>query len=345
MKQDKLLYFTSGIILTGFFIYVLKTLQAIFIPLTFAIFFQLLFAPYSRFLETKKVPNFIIIFTIVAIIFISVTLVGSVVYASVFSFINDFPKYETKSIIYLNQIINKLELPIDDVKQYLTNKVNWLEIANRLSVTEIFSKSMGTFMDFIVKLLLTVIFLIFIIAERNKIFKRIAKVITPEEVSYTNIVIQKIEFQVKSYVINKTLISLATGLFGMFFVYIFGIDFVIVSGLLLFVLNFIPSIGSFVASAFPILICVIQYGFGWRFIGIAVLLGTLQTIMGNFIEPKLMGTELHLSPLIVLISLIFWFWVWGTVGMIIAIPITSALSLVIKEIKPLRVISAIISEE
>jgi predicted PurR-regulated permease PerM len=227
----------------------------------------------------------------------------------------------------------------------LANKVNWLDIANRLSMTDVLSKSMGTFIDFLVKLLLTVIFLIFIMAERNKIFSRIAKVITPEEATHTNAVIKKIETQVKSYVLNKTLISLATGLFGMFFVYLLGIDFVIVSGLLLFILNFIPSLGSFVASAFPILICLIQYGFGWRFVGIALLLGTLQTVMGNFVEPKLMGTELQLSPLIVLISLIFWFWVWGPIGMILAIPITSAFSLIIKEIQPLQIVSAIISEE
>ena len=345
MERNRLSFVVYSVILLAIFVYIIKTLKSIFIPLTFAIFLQFLFAPLSRFLETKKIPTFLITIITVIIILISFTLIGSVVYTSVSSFVMDFPKYEAKIIESVQKLIITLELPMEDVTNYLNNKVNWLEIANRLSISDIVSGTMGTFIDFLVKLLLTVAFLVFIMAERNKIFTRIGKVITQEEANHSLSVIKSIENQVKMYVINKSLISFLTGLFGMFFVYLFGIDFIIVSGFLLFILNYIPSLGSIVASCFPILICFIQYGFGWKLVGITLTLGGLQTIMGNFVEPKLMGTELHLSPLIILISLIFWYWVWGPVGMLLAIPIMSAFSLIIKEIKPLKILSAIISEE
>jgi predicted PurR-regulated permease PerM len=119
----------------------------------------------------------------------------------------------------------------------------------------------------------------------------------------------------------------------------------VISGLLIFILNYIPNFGSIVASAFPIIICFIQYGISWQLIAISITLVSTQMIMGNFVEPKVMGTGLKLSPLFVLIALIFWFWVWGPVGMILAVPITSAINLIIKEIPSLKIVSAFISSE
>ncbi len=132
---------------------------------------------------------------------------------------------------------------------------------------------------------------------------------------------------------------------SMLFLLLFKIDFILMSGILIFVLNYIPNFGSFVASAFPVLICFLQYGFGWRFIGISVILTLTQITFGNILEPSLMGEKLNLSPIVVLISLIFWGWVWGPVGMILAVPITSAINIIIKEINEASIVSAIISDE
>jgi len=345
MKGNKLLSFAMSMILLVILVYVLKTLRAIFIPLTFAVFLQFIFAPISRFLENKKVPSFIIVLIIVILILIIFTGIGSVIYASANSFVTEFPKYETKIISYIETIVVKFEVPAEQVSLYLKNKVNWLEIADKLSLSDVVSGTMGNFINFFVKLLLTVAFLVFIMLDRNKIFDRIGKVISQEKTIHSKDVLKNIESQVKRYLVNKTIISFVTGLFGMLFVYLFGIDFVVISGFLLFILNYIPSLGSIVASAFPVIICFVQYGFGWKLIGISASLISLQSLMGNFIEPKLMGTELNLSPLIILISLIFWFWVWGPIGMLLAIPITSALALIIKEIDSFKLFSAIISSK
>ena len=121
------------------------------------------------------------------------------------------------------------------------------------------------------------------------------------------------------------------------------LDFVIFSALLIFILNFIPNIGSFIATLFPILIGLINYGFSLRVLLVATGLVLTQFIIGNIIEPKITGKNLNLSPIVILISLIFWGWTWGIVGMILAVPLTSAVKIIFEHIEVLKPIANLIS--
>ncbi len=345
MKELNSIKIFLGIISLAIVVFILKELRTIFIPLTFAIFLSFLFQPLNRFLLNKKIPVGLTILLMVIIILVSFTLMGTIVYTSVSSFVTEFPKYETQITEMFQKLIVQLEIPVEKVMDYLKNKVNWLQLANRFSLSKIISGTMGTFIDFLVKLLLTVAFMIFIVLERTKLIKRVEKVLTEKEAGHFTNVLIKIEESVKTYLVNKTFISLFTGLISMFFIAVMGIDFAVISGLLIFILNYIPHLGSIVASAFPMIICFIQFGISWQLIAISIALISTQMIMGNFVEPKIMGTGLKLSPLFVLITLIFWFWVWGPVGMILAVPIFSAMNLIIKEIPSLKIVSAFISSE
>lgn len=334
-----------GIIALAIIVIFLRELKTIFIPLTFAVFLSFMFQPLIRFFIKKRIPLIISILFIVIIILFLFTVLGTIVYTSVSSFVTDFPKYEKQITTMITGLITKFEIPAEQVKVYLQNKVNWLQMADKLSLSKVVSGTMGNFIDFFIKLLLTVAFMIFIILERAKMFKSVGEVVSKDGADHFDHIINDIEKQIKTYVVNKTLISLATGFISMFFIALYGIDFIVMSGLLIFILNYIPNIGSIFASAFPILICFIQYGFSWQLIAISVSLIATQMMIGNIVEPKVMGTGLKLSPLIVLISLIFWYWVWGPVGMILAVPITSAINLILKGIPSMRVISAIISAD
>lgn len=345
MKELNSIKIFIGVISLAIVVVILRELKTIFIPLTFAVFLSFLFQPLNRFLLNKKIPVGITILLMVIIILVSFTLMGTIVYTSVSSFVTDFPKYETQITEMFQKLIVQLEIPVEQVMDYLKNKVNWLQLADRFSLSKIISGTMGTFIDFLVKLLLTVAFMIFIVLERTKLIKRVEKVLTKDEAEHSTNVVVKIEQSVKTYIVNKTFISLITGLISMFFIAVLGIDFAVISGLLIFILNYIPNLGSIVASAFPMLICFIQFGISWQLIAISIVLISTQMIMGNFVEPKMMGTGLKLSPLFVLIALIFWFWVWGPVGMILAVPISSAINLIIKEIPSLKIVSAFISSE
>ncbi|MDY6915276.1 MAG: AI-2E family transporter [Candidatus Cloacimonadota bacterium] len=345
MNNNSFLKMTLGLISLTIIVIILKELKAIFIPLTLAILLSFLFAPLNRFLVRKKVPTAIILAIMIFIILTVFTLIGSVIYASISSFVMEFPKYEAKITNVIQNLIIELEIPQEEITNYLSNKVNWVEIADRLSLSDVLSKTTGSFINFLINLLLIVVFMIFIVLGRNKMFKRMEKIITHEKVMNSVLIFSKLEKQLKTYLLNKTFISILTAVFGMFFIYIFGVDFVIISGFFLFVLNFIPNIGSIIATLFPIVVCMIQYGFSWQLIALSSSLILTQATMANVIEPNLMGTRLNLSPIMILIALIFWYWVWGPVGMILAIPLTSAFSIIIKEFDSMKVISALISDD
>lgn len=339
-----------GIIAMTIIVIILKELKSIFIPLTFAIFLTFIFAPLNAALNRRRIPKLFAILIMMLIIFVFFGIVVFVLYSAVYSLIIEFPKYQEKmvemvnqSYISLQELILKMEVVFSKIPDWFDQRT--IISPGSFSITRFVTGTMGTFFDFFVTVFLTLIFLAFIVGGIEKLGNRVKKVLTEGRNKQTLKLINNIQDQMKKYFLNKTLISLGTSLTGMFFVMIFKIDFILMSGILIFVLNYIPNFGSILASLFPILICFLQYGFGWRFLGISVCLTLVQMVFGNMLEPALMGEKLNLSPIIVLISLVFWGWVWGPVGMILAVPITSSINIIIKEINETSIISAVISDE
>ncbi|HEX7503100.1 MAG TPA: AI-2E family transporter, partial [Acidobacteriota bacterium] len=123
------------------------------------------------------------------------------------------------------------------------------------------------------------------------------------------------------------------------------VDFIIFSALLVFFLNYIPTFGSLLSTVFPALITFLRYGFCLRLVLITVGLMVMQFVMGNVIEPQIMGKRMNLSPIIILLALISWGWLWGVVGMFLAVPITSAIKIVFDSIPALKPVAAAMSGE
>jgi len=345
MEESRITKISMVIISTAIIVTILRELRAIFIPLTFAFFLTLLLAPINRFFYKKGIPKFIVLLIAVILIFVILTLSGTLIYTGVSSFVTEFPKYEQKMINMGQDLIFKYEIPMDDVRNYVKNNVNLNTMIDKFSIPQFISSSMGNFVDFLFKLIMTIIFMLFIISGREKTKDRFLKSMTDEGVSHSSHIYFKIETQVITFLISKTVISLGTALIAMFFIGIFRIDFVIISGLLTFVLNYIPNFGSILASLFPIIICFFEYGISWQLFAISIILLVVQFTIGNVVEPKLMGNQLNLSPIIILIALIFWAWVWGPVGMILAVPLTSALNIILKDFKSMKFVSAIMSDD
>jgi predicted PurR-regulated permease PerM len=131
---------------------------------------------------------------------------------------------------------------------------------------------------------------------------------------------------VNNYLAIKTLVSIATGIVVSIMLWAFGLDFPILWGVLAFLLNFIPNIGSIIAAVPAISLAILQLGPAQAgFIGLGYL--TINTVMGNVVEPKYLGKGLGLSALVVFLSLIFWGWLLGTVGMLLSVPLTMILKI------------------
>ena len=204
--------------------------------------------------------------------------------------------------------------------------------------------SLGPFFSFISNLFLIFIFLVFILAGRGKTKDKIKESFDDLRGEKIINVIQNIDTQIQKYLAIKTIVSLFTGIFATIVLIIFGVDFAIVFGFFTFLLNYIPTIGSIIATALPLTIAVFQFNTLWPAFWLLIILSFIQIIMGNFVEPRLMGRGLGLSPLVVLFSLFFWGWLWGLPGMILAVPIAAVIKIVCSNIPSLEFMATLMSK-
>lgn len=345
MTNNRLVSISLTIIVFTISAVILRELRTIFIPLTFAIFISLIFGRPVKFLSRHKVPMFIIIILVLLTLVVILSLGGVIITSSLSAFAKEFPRYEKLFYEQITEVMSIFKIGINDVTTFLDN-VSWNEFLSSKSISNIMKAMMGNFANILSKTFLTFFFLIFLISGKNVFVDRIVSMfIEKRKNEIDNNIVERIENQLLVYMSNKTIISVITSVLGMLAIMIFKVDFIIVSGLFLFVLNFIPNFGSIIASIFPLFICFFEYGFGIHFIGLGISLFLIQIVMGNFVEPKLLGKRLNLSAIIILISLIFWAWVWGAVGMILAVPITSTIAIIIGEFDSLQNISKLIRGE
>jgi len=334
--------FFLGFIASVIFVMILKELKTIFIPLCMSLLLYFLFNGVVKKLLFLKFPKAIILIFLLIFIFIIFYFFGVLIFTGITSFINKFPVYSDHITGLLKGLSAQLRIPLSDVNDYLNN-FDWTKSVN--AITSFVSTAFGSFATFLGNLVLVIIFLIFMLSGRNVLTGRVYRAFDNKKADKMIFIVNSIENQVQHYLLMKTFISLLTAIISGLIIWVGGVDFVIFSGLLIFILNFIPNFGSIVATSFPIIIGLIKYGFSVRMLIVAGALVLTQMIIGNALEPKIMGERLNLSPIVILISLIFWGWIWGIIGMILAVPFTSALKIIFANIKPLKPISDLISAE
>jgi AI-2 transport protein TqsA len=340
MNGNKVATACLVIIVVFLFGLLLKVAKPVFFPFFLAIMLYFLMSPALDFLTRLKIPKAISILFLVIITFFIFYLLGALFYSSGKDFASELPKYGQRFQSIINTIQVKLQAPqidwetIDLTKQLDFGKVGGFVLS-----------SLGPFFSFMANLFLIFIFLIFILSGRGQVKNKVANYYTKEKSDRFFTMAEKIDSQIQRYIAIKTLVSLLTGVFTGIVLVIWGLDFAIVFAFLTFILNYIPNIGSFIATVFPVAIAIFQFETIWPAIWICVILIFIQQIMGNFVEPRLMGHGLGLSPLVVLFSLFFWGWLWGIPGMILATPMTAIVKIFFSNIPELNILAALMSKE
>ena len=342
MKENRVIAALLAFICAVLLVLVLKTLKTIFIPLAFAILTYEVLKPLVQYAARKKIPTALSLTIIMLAAFFIIYLLGVIIYANINIFVEEFPRYEASLRKTLETTLNNINLPMEEFQEYFS-ATDLGKSLSKISITSTISSSLGSFFTFLGYALLILIFTIFIFSGQMVTAEKLTTAFNSERAEKLSVILTVIQKKVRIYLITKIFISAMTAAVGMGFMLLFGVDFVVFGGLLLFALNFIPNIGSVAATAFPALICFIEYGYSWRLPGLLVCLISVQMFFGNFLEPIVMGRGLNLSPLVVILSLIFWGWVWGIIGMVIAVPLTSTLVIVFENIEPLRPIAILMS--
>ena len=323
--------------------FILHVLGSVFKPLFIALLFSFVFERPINLMRRIKIPKIIAIVVVLVITFVLFYLIGLLIYSNIDTFVTEFPRYQTNfNQFYLN-IIGMLKIPHEDVSRYY-REIDWSELLQKLSIPKILSSSVGSFMNFLANLFLILLFMVYILLGRDNLIANMGKAFPGKRSEQFNSVFHNINRGMQKYLVAKTLISLGTGLSATIVLLIFGVDFAWIWGLLTFVLNFIPNVGSVIATIPPILVAVFQFDGIFRVFWVALLLITIQMTWGNIIEPAFMGKSLNLSPLVVIFSLIFWGFIWGPIGMILAVPIASAVQIVCANIDTLKPISIMMGD-
>lgn len=346
-EQERLLRLIAiflGALLTIAMCWVLLMVQSILIPFCIALFLAYLVEPLQKVLIRFKIPTGLRVLMILLFTGLGLYLVGLLVFSSVKSLNQNLPHYEQRIVQILDQIAISLPISSEEIDEYLSN-FKWSDQFEPGTIAQVLGTSFGKFSGFMGNLFLVLLYMVYLLFERESFFKRIYKSFPTEKAERIAGIVQQINHQIASYLEIKTMLSLATGSLVALILTLFGVDFALFWGILTFLLNFIPSIGSIVATIPPIVIALLQFENFWIPIGICVLLITVQMVIGNAVEPKVMGGKLGLSPLVVVLSLIFWGWLWGPTGMILSVPIVSAIRIICDNIEILKPISGFLAEK
>jgi len=331
--------FQLMLILASFVIVVagMKAAESIVVPFLLSLFISIIALPPFLLLQQKKIPRGIALVIIILAFLVFIFLIGLLIGTS----INDF---STKLLFYEQQLQNQTQAVITwlienefiEPEFQISNAFNPGVILNIVGDT--FNQVSNLFANGFL-ILLTVIFMML---EEMSIPIKVKKMVSNPEESLTRI--QAVTHNFNKYITIKTAISLVTGLLVYFLLLIIGVDYPLLWGVLAFALNFIPTIGSIIALIPPVLLTIIQIGFGKA---IVVLIGfvVINTIMGNILEPKFMGKGLGLSTLVVFLSLIFWGWILGPIGMLLSVPLTITIKIALDSSEETRLLSILLEPE
>ncbi|NNE48510.1 MAG: AI-2E family transporter [Rhodothermales bacterium] len=321
---------------------ILNELRTVLLPFAIALLLSNIFKPIVTYLKGKRVPTVIALFVVLLSFAVLLFLLSLILYSSIETFTQELPKYQgrvTRSIQSLNLSIQELAARFD-----VTLEGFWWRNAIQLSsITSAITSGIGSFITLASYTFLIILFMLFILAESGQFSSRVRKAFPSDQATHIAAILGNIDDQVRQYLLTKSMISAGTGVLTSLILWALGVDFALLWGFLAFLLNFIPNIGSVISTLLPFFLSLLQFETLTIPVLVLVLLGIVQISMGNVVEPNVMAFSLNLSALVILISLIFWGWLWGIWGMILAVPFTATLKIVFENIEPLRPISVLMS--
>ena len=308
-------YFASFVvILAG-----IKMANEVVIILFLAIFISSIFSSLLKVLQKRAIPKLFSYFIVLVIVFLISFMFIYVINISLNDFTSNLPFYEER---YNNIVLNIIQFT--ESFGYEINKDKILETLNFNSFFTFTTNVLGSIGTFLSKFLLVIIGVAFILAE-GKAFQMKLKVIfknNAKKLDRFNL----FSYNIQKYFLVKTFTSFLTGFIIAIMLSFFGVDYPILWGVIAMLFNFIPVVGSIIASIPAILLALMNLDLNTT-IWVTVLYVVINISISNILEPKLMGKELGLSPLVIFFSLIFWGYILGIVGMFLAVPITMTLKI------------------
>ena len=319
---------------------VLQVAQGVFLPLFIAWILSYMMAPGVRFLTRLKVPIMLTTVLLLSVLIYMIAWGGSLLSDLIIGSSAQFVDYYQRLMAIWGEVALKYHITTDYFRG-----VDWGGTLRGA----LFSLS-GSMVTLFSKAIMVAVFLMFILMGSPYAEYKMRRAFPQKSAQVMNI-LDSISKQIGRFLSVMVLISAATGLCIWFGLSLVGVDFAATWGILAFMLNFIPTVGSIVASIPPVLVSIVQFypaahgaafGIPPQVLMTVVVVLVVQVSIGNIITPKVMGDSMNLSPVIILLSLLFWGWLWGVGGALLSMPIAGMIKIVCDNVKPLNMVGVLL---
>lgn len=313
----------------------IKASSSIIVPFLLSMFIAMSCHPIIKWASGYKIPKGISVLLVIFIIVVFGFMLAGLVGQSMNEFSRNMPQYKAQLNEEFAWVVSQLyRFNIEIDQQQL---ISYLDPSMAMNVaTNLLSSLSGVLGNFLL-ILLTVVFMLF---EAESVPKKVHIALDDPAMRLQQV--DKVLASVKNYLVIKTVVSLGTGFIAGLWLYFLGVDHFLLWGVLAFLLNYVPNIGSFIAAIPAVLLAMIQLGSTTAGL-VAAGYMVINTVMGNVVEPRYMGKGLGLSTLVVFLSLIFWGWLLGTVGMLLSVPLTMIVKIVLESNSETRWIAYMLS--
>lgn len=322
--------------------YLLEIFSTIIIPLCFAFLFATLFQPLTAFLRVKKVPFWLTI-PIISVLTLGIVFV---IYVVLSSTIAEVIQNNNMLITQLEQKSEKLIESLNSlIYSFTGQKFSTQELTSMIKPNEILSNLGQSFLASLTSFTggffwFAIYYVVFLISLPN--YKKYFNYVIDETKAKSAIIAyENIQKSIYKYILLKIMISAVTGLLIYFICLMFGIKFALLWGVLAFVLNFIPFVGSIIAVILPFLMAFIQFETivtPLFFLGVGL---GIQQLLGNIIEPVLMGNSLRLNTITAIFGLLFWGYLWDSAGLFLGIPLLVICKIVLENFPDTAIVGRI----
>ncbi|PLX90921.1 MAG: hypothetical protein C0620_12515 [Desulfuromonas sp.] len=312
----------------------LKSAQDLIVPFLLAAFIAILCLPSLHWLERRHLPTTLNIVIVISAALLTGLLLAVFVGNSLHDFSRTLPTYQARLHDQTRALFSWLNEHGIDISSQLF--LDYFDPSAAMKIAANTLSGVGAVLTDGFLILLTVIFILF---EASAMPKKLQLALKNPQQSFDHFA--RVTHSVQSYLMIKSAVSLLTGAAVVLWLVILDVDYPILWGLLAFLLNYVPNIGSIIASVPAILLALVQHGI----VSALLVAGgyvIVNVVVGNIIEPRFMGKQLGLSPLVVLLSLIIWGWVLGPVGMLLSVPLTMIVKIALETTEESRWIAILL---
>jgi AI-2 transport protein TqsA len=314
----------------------------ILIPVVLAVSFSYILSPAVKLLNRIKIPHLASVFIVVLIAILVIAVAGYFLFGIAQGLVRDLPNYWDEVVKFLSQTRQEIKILDKILPSQELIDLKALRLKDLSSLTGFVARGAGSLFTFVFGSILTAFLTILLLSEQKGLKEKLIYAFGKNEKDVAESIIAQINKQIGKFLVVKFLTSLGLGIVFAIGLALIGVKYFFIWGLLAGVMDLVPFIGPVLAVVPPLIVAGAQFRSVVPMLWVFILYEAIQIPESNLIAPRLMGRSLNLSPFALLVATMYWAWLWGVIGVILAVPITAAIKVICDHIEPLEPIGILL---